>query len=154
MEVRVMAYGVYHESFAVPVVMAVVSSERAKSQCSSWIGAPLALVYFVTSQLPLPKEKASNLSLAAVVMLAVPGRMRVVALWVRVKMPENLPFLVTPADMLSKAVMVVVPVMLTLFEAAPPISVVVFEATLTSAASLSGMFCRATRVLEMRMGMG
>jgi len=53
-----------------------------------------------------------------------------------------------PPPTVSKAVIVVVPVIFTLFEEAAPILVVVFEATFTSAASLSGTPSRTTRCAD------
>ncbi len=60
--------------------------------------------------------------------------------------------LMIPADTVSKAVMVVVPVILTLLERAAPMLVVVAEATSSSAARLRGIFSRATLFLEILTG--
>ena len=77
-------------------------------------------------------------------MLAPPGRMRVVALWVKVKALSNLKNLMMPGLTLSKAVMAVVPVIRRLLERAAPMLVVAAEATSSSWARFSGMFSKAT----------
>jgi hypothetical protein len=96
---------------------------------------PLAYKYLVTIQLPDPRLLASYLSFAAVVIFAVPGRIKDVALWVRVSAPVNLPFLFIPSATLSNDVIVVVPDISTFSDIAAPIAVDVADATMTVVAA-------------------
>lgn len=99
----------------------------------------LARVYEVTSQFPEPRETARKQSLAAVVMLAAPGSIRLVALCVSVRDAANRPYLTTPAATVPKLVMVVVPVILTLFVGAAPIAQVPPEATSSKSPATSSL---------------
>jgi len=84
--------------------------------------------YETQRQLPEPSEMTMAVSLAAVVIFAAPGRIRLVALWVRVKAPANLRIFHTPAATVPNPVIVVVPVMLCFKPPTAPRSVVVAEA--------------------------
>jgi hypothetical protein len=68
------------------------------------------------------------MSPATVVMFAAPGRIKLVALWVRVKAPVKMMTFHTPALTVPKEVMVVVPVTLWARPSTAPRSVVVAEA--------------------------
>lgn len=69
----------------------------------------------------------SAVSLTAVVMFADPGKIRDVLLLVRVRMPENVTVRRVPAAIVSKAVIVVVPLTITYGPVAAPIGVVVAD---------------------------
>ena len=60
-------------------------------------------------QLPDPSEIKRPVSPAAVVMFAAPGRIRLVALCVRIKAPEKVTYLVMPAEIVPRPVIVVTP---------------------------------------------
>ena len=94
-------------------------------------GATAAFVYLIHCQLPPPKLMNSAVSLAAVEMFAAPGRIRLVALCVSVKALENLTHRLMPLLTLSKAVIVVVPLIMTLSLAAPPMFTVEADASVT-----------------------
>ena len=103
--------------------------------------------------LPEPSPRKMARSPVAVVMLALPGRIRVVAWWVRVKMPSKTTVRSEPEARVM-ALTVVVPVRWTRLPVAESRLTVVAEAMSAPLLSFSGMFSRATRFLEIRTGMG
>ena len=79
-------------------------------------------------QLPEPRDLKKPTSLATVTIFAAPGKIKLVALWVKVKAPVNLTVLSTPAAAVPKAVIVVVPVTSTKLPVAVAKFVVLAEA--------------------------
>ena len=70
-------------------------------------------------------------------MLKPPGKIKLVALYVNVSEPANITVRSAPAAIVPSAVMAVVPVTLTTFDAAAPMSVVAADATVAVALQFS-----------------
>ena len=112
---------------AVMLVMSVLAPAVA--------GRDAERVKAIHFQLPEPSERMIATSPAAVVILAAPGRIRLVALWVRVKAPEKVSTFLMPAVSVPNPVIVVVPVTVISPSLTVDKSVVVAEAIVPSPAN-------------------